>query len=859
MLLEKITLENIRSYAEPTPIELPTGSTLFEGDIGSGKSTILSGIEFALFGLGDIDSRFLLRSGSKRGSVLLDFRVGVNQYQVFRELVRAKKNVNQGAGYIIENGTKTEYSVSEMKARVLEIIGINERPQARTTSIIFRSAIFTPQEMMKQVLVDDKDRRLDTLRRAFGIQEYSTAAKNVDLVDSWARGEMRVSTEIARDLPELSIKLNDASTKQVQIESEISKLLPLLKRMESNLQEIIDKLDKMKDERDAVLQLEASIPGLERELRKAEELLDRETKALEKLKKESVEVEKAFQKAKDLEPQYTIYTSEKREMDSLEATAESFASNSLRKERLESAILKERNQLESEITSLAEEIAEEESELKTNLEEVRPIRGLLSVEKTLQKNIAALSETRRSITSYEKLIAGLSSSRSSLRDTIKKSKLELDGILRIDVGAQCPRCKQTLSEKHIDELKKQYASEKTSTEEKLNSLDADINKAKDEEVILQKNLDGMEKEEEECRQIGKKVVTLQAKSEEIAKAKLRIATHKAKLGKIRKQLKNKEFAVSERKQLSDVEKLRSEQGPGATRYAELGRKIAVADKRGLQSNYLTSSAKSKRKPSLDQDLRDAKEAIGQAESEVKTQQESLRKKKEDYTSRKPMMEEITKLEVSREQMRSEKDEKNTTIATARANLNAVSGDIKRLGLDIGRREQANRRKEYHEQLRIWLDQCFVPAVQDIEKHAMIAINEQFNQEFQRWFNVLIETGDITVEVDDAFNPTVVQGGYALDVDSLSGGERTSVALAYRLALNITVRAVAGLQPDLLILDEPTDGFSSEQLVKLRFVLDGLKTAQIIMVSHERELETFVQNICKVTKEGGVSSVEFIRR
>ncbi|MEM2914856.1 MAG: AAA family ATPase, partial [Candidatus Bathyarchaeia archaeon] len=51
MILKSLKLENIRSYTNQI-IEFPLGTTLFEGDIGSGKSTILMAIEFALFGLG---------------------------------------------------------------------------------------------------------------------------------------------------------------------------------------------------------------------------------------------------------------------------------------------------------------------------------------------------------------------------------------------------------------------------------------------------------------------------------------------------------------------------------------------------------------------------------------------------------------------------------------------------------------------------------------------------------------------------------------------------------------------------------------------------------------------------------------
>ena len=66
MIIKSISLNNIRSYASPEPILLTTGVTLFEGDVGSGKSTILSAVEFALFGLGEIDGHIYLDMGHVR-------------------------------------------------------------------------------------------------------------------------------------------------------------------------------------------------------------------------------------------------------------------------------------------------------------------------------------------------------------------------------------------------------------------------------------------------------------------------------------------------------------------------------------------------------------------------------------------------------------------------------------------------------------------------------------------------------------------------------------------------------------------------------------------------------------------------
>ena len=63
-----------------------------------------------------------------------------------------------------------------------------------------------------------------------------------------------------------------------------------------------------------------------------------------------------------------------------------------------------------------------------------------------------------------------------------------------------------------------------------------------------------------------------------------------------------------------------------------------------------------------------------------------------------------------------------------------------------------------------------------------------------------------------------------------------------------------LKSNLLILDEPTDGFSKTQLSKVRDVLQELKSQQIILVSHEKELETYVDNIFQITKQEGISKV-----
>ena len=97
----------------------------------------------------------------------------------------------------------------------------------------------------------------------------------------------------------------------------------------------------------------------------------------------------------------------------------------------------------------------------------------------------------------------------------------------------------------------------------------------------------------------------------------------------------------------------------------------------------------------------------------------------------------------------------------------------------------------------------------------------------------------------------------MDYSFLSGGERTAVALAYRLALDQTINSVLSTvkTKDIVILDEPTDGFSEAQLDKMREVLLELAARQLIIVSHEQKMEGFVDHLIRIAKDGDSSKVE----
>ncbi|MCL4519954.1 MAG: AAA family ATPase, partial [Thaumarchaeota archaeon] len=102
MIPIEITLKGIYSYQEPQTINFNTLSKnhLFGifGPVGSGKSTILEAMTFALYGeserLNNKDSRNYNMMNLKSDELLIDFTfaAGTDHKDIYRFTVRAKRN-----------------------------------------------------------------------------------------------------------------------------------------------------------------------------------------------------------------------------------------------------------------------------------------------------------------------------------------------------------------------------------------------------------------------------------------------------------------------------------------------------------------------------------------------------------------------------------------------------------------------------------------------------------------------------------------------------------------------------------------------------------------------------------------------
>ncbi|MCL6500726.1 MAG: AAA family ATPase [Candidatus Pacearchaeota archaeon] len=684
MIIKRIKLHNIRSYAQEE-IVLPRGKVLLSGDIGSGKSTVLLAIEFALFGLqrGLVEGASLLRNGQSEGSVEVDFLIGGHNISIRRNLKRTKDSVTQSSAFLEIDGKRRELTATELKSFILEIM--NYPPSLlNKKNLIYRYTVYTPQEEMKRIMLEDAEARLDTLRKVFDIDKYKRIVSNSEIFVAKLKENKKEKEGQLVDLPFKKEQLRKKEESEKELNKQIRKITPLLLK---NQQDVTELRARARSE-------EANLEMLNKKKVRVAEL--------------DVQLQEKNSQIKALE--------------------------------------KENEELDAEIRRLRNELKTPEREdnlAKRKNEEEVLLRNGRANEKILSRELAML------IVKKEKL----------MEDSKKISQLNF-----------CPVCKQTVTPEHRNNIVKEIEIE---LEEINNELE------RKEPIVLELR--------QEIERLEKSMNEIVEKEKEILAYKLRL-----------KNLQEKEL-----------------------------RKLRIL-------NSINEIAKK----------------IGELEKNKAEEMEEMKKYKHVEEQHEKT---IALLE--------EKQREERKIAMEKAGLEQALKDINQeiieLKKEIEKREEAKEKIIKLQHLQDFLTKNFSLIMEMMEKQVMIKLNAEFNILFKKWFSMLVDDATLEVRVDADFTPKVEQNGYEISYAYLSGGERTALALAYRLALNQVINSILSKlnTRNLLILDEPTDGFSSEQLDKMRDILNELKTEQLILVSHEPKIESFVEQIIRFTKQGHVSKCE----
>lgn len=393
------------------------------------------------------------------------------------------------------------------------------------------------------------------------------------------------------------------------------------------------------------------------------------------------------------------------------------------------------------------------------------------------------------------------------------------------MGNSCPTCKQEITEKHhhtlVDEKKDKVEKLKQELKEIADSFFESNSKSRE----IKEKIDSYEQEVFSIQKILPAI-------EEVAQKSSRLSEIEARISQIHASA-NKEYGQNPVEYLSDLKD-----------------KVTEFENAAEQIRQIVDSRK-KIEEKISQRQKDAErleEEISQNESEI-SNTESVLESFEDVGKK------ISELELQQKNHRNQINEFAGNLAAVKERKRNEEEKIQTNEKRIAESKRWQDRFKVISEYKEWFEGFFIPTISQIEKQVLLSILQNFNETYTRWYSILVEDPTKESRIDENFTPIVNQDGYEQEIGFLSGGEKTSVALAYRLTLNSLMRReTESMRANLLILDEPTDGFSKNQLGKIRELLDELKSEQIILVSHEKELETYVDNIFQISKENGISKI-----
>ena len=913
MIFTRLKMNNFKSH-EHTVISFDKGISVIVGENGAGKSTILEAISFALFKQHTgkkIDD--LVRNNAGSMSIELEFTSNNRDYKV----VRVKKSnlksslfkrTSSEGGYVhVCTGDR------EVAAEIRQILDIDS--DLFLNAIYIRQGEIaelvdkTPSEK-KQLI--GKLLGIDSLEKAWKnllpfITDYESQLAEL-------KGKLYNSSELMENYQKKKDELESLKQRGHELEEQIGEVDGLIKdiseskrNMErekeiyetqmNNLeieQKTFAKLEedkhRVQEDLDKIREAEEEIDRLEKYVSKLEMYLDFEKSvtSIQNLKQEEDKIE---DKLDSISEQKEIVSSKKEGYNKFLSSEEDIARLNNQKNNFETE-LATMTKLEKDKKDLLMSIEEERNDIEKffskskeklddyglNQDKLSQIDDFSHLEKFTNE---FMEETSVKIEDLSKEIITKNEEIVVYKQNIKACEKPLNDLDGID--NKCPVCQSDISAYKKKELTKHYNSEieenkklisqeeesvrlltknKTLFEEKLENLTAlskniieykqKFEHLQNELIRLNKMDEDLEGKEYISNKLGELILVIANKKEERESFKQDHDTYIQAKGALDilgsetdAQYKLKQVQNEIDNHVANI-KLAIDQDPHLTGDIgpnELKSRIEDLKEKNEKFNQLKGFVQNKN--SLMSQLDSIKEDMGVSINQKDIIENKIKASLYDEEKYEQILYNFERYERRKNTFNEELFEIKGRAKESIAVLNDLTDKIKTASQF---RQEYDNVDDYIGVLKHIRELYSRGGIQkDLRNISRPAI-QKHTKEFFNQFN--FNYSDLTI--DDDYEVTVYGPEGESSMSMVSGGEKIAIALALRLGIT---QAMANGELDTILLDEPTihlDASRRHELINL--IKEMSLLPQMIIVTHEAQLENAADNLIKVEKENGISRV-----
>ena len=250
-MITSIELGDFLAHSE-TKLEFEKGVTIFVGENGAGKSSIIDGITFSLFGQHTRKSnKGLIKRGSNQGYSKIEFSINGKQYETVRKidskggLVATFSEITKEGRVEIAAGERKQFGES-MTEQVEKTIGMDFE-KLKIASIV--------QQGELNSIINAKPKEFKELLNAIiGIDKLDVASESMKKVTKEFREKIKTDLGyddthieiLERDLERSQLEIKEAEPEKNQLELKQKQIHEELKKLQKELEIETPKIDKIK-------------------------------------------------------------------------------------------------------------------------------------------------------------------------------------------------------------------------------------------------------------------------------------------------------------------------------------------------------------------------------------------------------------------------------------------------------------------------------------------------------------------------------------------------------------------------------------------------------------------------------------
>ncbi len=850
MIPISLSLSGFLSYLDPVEIDFSAFElACIAGANGSGKSSILDGITWALFGKARQGGEAIINSLSDQAHVIFVFSYEENIYRIQRTNPRGKGSLLEFHLQKTPDEWKplTERTIRATQERIEEILRLDYE--------IFVNAAFFLQGKADQFTQQKASDRKRILANILGLEIWNTyrqrtveQRKIVDLDIQVLDGRL---TEINAELSEEQTRKTDLK----KIEAELERLTKARQLQEKFFEQAKNILMQLDDQKKVVDSLSKRV--------------DSDKKQLEALTLKQAAREKDRSTYANTLSQAEVIVKERQQwldtqiqLKHWDQVAEKFREQERDREKPRLEIETEKARLMQEIKILSEQ----DAGFKRSAIEAGDFQAKISNLQIAISNLNAQLDDRKGLetelAAAQEQFANAKAENPRLKADMEALKTRIDQLSQSE-GAACPVCEQDLNQKDrlllIEELNLQGLTMGNRHRANRKLLDDAGNLVSRLKSSIADLLSIDEPLREHTRSLDQLTILLE--QQEAAQKKW--ATEGApRLIRIQKALESSDFAAEARSKLSKIDQNLKQIGYDAATHDNL--RNSELEGRAIDDEFRNLEiAKAALEP-LEREITDIADRIATLHSSCEQLQKELDQAKTSLDKAQAQTPEIRKAQRDLLDYQEEENRLRMDVGAARQKVQVLTElKTRRVTVEAEREKLALARSQY-KQLETAFGKDGVPAL--LIEQALPQIEIRANDILER-----ISGGELSIRFQtqralktsenlrETLDIQIQDRAGVRDYEMYSGGEAFRVNFAIRLALSEVLSQRAGARLQTLVIDE---GFGSQDEIGRQRLIEAINLvkpdfAKILVITHIDSLKDAFPTRLEVEKSARGSVVRIV--